>query len=73
MSLLQSVALNKYKSKRSNKATSNTKLCEERVSSDYLLFLLLSCPVPDEPPAILAVKPITTTSVMVQWKVHELF
>lgn len=30
------------------------------------VFLL---PVPDEPPVILAVKPTTTTSVLVQWKV----
>lgn len=35
-------------------------------------FLFLSFPVPDEPPVILLVKPITTTSVMVQWKVMYL-
>lgn len=33
------------------------------------LFSRVFSPVPDEPPVILAVKPTTTTSVLVQWKV----
>lgn len=39
-------------------------------SSLFTLFLcIFLCPVPDEPPVILTVKPTTTTSVLVQWKV----
>lgn len=37
------------------------------------LFLCVFFSVPDEPPVILAVKPTTTTSVLVQWKVFSDF
>lgn len=48
---------------------------DRRTSVFFLLtlFLCVFCPVPDEPPVILAVKPTTTTSVLVQWKVFSDF
>lgn len=41
------------------------------VCTILLFSVSFSIPVPDEPPTILAIKPTTTTSVLVKWKVPK--
>lgn len=59
----------------SEKRSSEGLLCDGQESVFFLLtlFLCVFRAVPDEPPVILAVKPTTTTSVLVQWKVFSDF